>query len=253
MPGFVCVFCVRWIGSNVVIASRLQVHFGVASEPNRYLLAIKVARIVKQTSSLLKICLASGAELSRVLAKPSYFCGRATRAAHEASAKAWRNLASSSLSTEASTVTDIFVTRHSDVDLAIDYIALSWRGLPLLGKHASLLNNPRVALALIVSRGKQAFNYIDESLKKNKCFVLQAVTVRWKVLAEVDETFKNDYDIVLAAVKQHGYAIWLASEEMQRNTTIVLAAQHYHCASGATLPLCKRRNTCTYRQGPYDD
>jgi hypothetical protein len=233
---------VRWLGSNAIIVPRLKVKidakFDYSRRTQSYLLAKSVAQFVKQDHRLLKICLANGAELSPVLRSVP---ANLNHAKHAASREAWSKLLSKLAAPKIAEidpdvvtdfvtdvfVTEVFVTQHSDVDLVIDRIALFTdpRLSAYLNFNATvykrLLNNPRVALALAY---QGLFRCIDERLKTDKRFVLKAASVNSSILSEVEEKFKNDYDVVLAAVTRNGDSIWLASAEMRRNKTIVLAA-----------------------------
>ncbi len=222
----VCVVCVRWLGSHAVIAPRLQLRLpwflphNTLAQTVAQILAQNDAQFVNLDYTLLKICLANGAELSRVLSKPPQLHLGAF-AAHAAFKEAWRKLISSK---EANTVTDIFVTLHSDVDVAIDRVSrklLHEKTAHYRKTYAKFLNNPRFALAIAC---QYEYECIDERLKMNKRFVLKAVSVSPLILAQVDDKFKNDYDVVLAAVARNGDSIWLASAEMRRNKTIVLTS-----------------------------
>ncbi|EFC44723.1 predicted protein [Naegleria gruberi] len=69
-----------------------------------------------------------------------------------------------------------------------------------------------------------AFEYADESLKKDREFILKAVKQYGYALEYADESLKKDREIVLKAVKQNGYTLEYADESLKKDREIVLKA-----------------------------
>jgi hypothetical protein len=63
----------------------------------------------------------------------------------------------------------------------------------------------------------QQDEYISEELKKDKEVVLAAVKQDGYALQYASEELKKDKEVVLAAVKQNGYALKYASEELKKD------------------------------------
>eukprot|EP00971_Amphidinium_carterae_P045870 902422-Amphidinium_carterae.1 len=62
-------------------------------------------------------------------------------------------------------------------------------------------------------------------IMESRELVLQAVKKRWDSLREVDEVWKSDREVVLAAVREHmGCALEFAAEALKGDREIVLAA-----------------------------
>lgn len=57
-----------------------------------------------------------------------------------------------------------------------------------------------------------------------RTIVLETVKKYAMALADVTDDMKDDYEIVLAAIKQNGNALRYASENMQKNNTLILEA-----------------------------
>ncbi len=87
------------------------------------------------------------------------------------------------------------------------------------------LNDKKVFIQVAHYFGSCVFD-IDESFKKDREIVLAAVKQDgYNALYKADESFKKDRKIVLAAVKQDGYnALYKADESFKKDRKIVLAA-----------------------------
>ena len=72
------------------------------------------------------------------------------------------------------------------------------------GRHESGGNNAPPKSSVLCT-GK--LKYADESCKKNKQLLLEAVSQDGRLLEHADQSLKMDSDIVLAAVKQIGRAL----------------------------------------------
>jgi len=66
--------------------------------------------------------------------------------------------------------------------------------------------------------------YADESLKRDKEIVMEAVKDYGLALGWADNSLKRDKEIVLAAVKQGGYSLEYADESLKRDKEFVLEA-----------------------------
>jgi hypothetical protein len=72
--------------------------------------------------------------------------------------------------------------------------------------------------------GVFAFKHLDEKYRKDPEIVLAAVKMDARMFQFVSEELKGNVKIVLAAVKNYGPALQYATEELKRNSKIVLAA-----------------------------
>ena len=64
----------------------------------------------------------------------------------------------------------------------------------------------------------------SEDLRRDREIVMAAVKHHGYALQFVSEDLQIDRDFVMAAVKQHGYALRFSSEDLQRDREIVMAA-----------------------------
>ncbi len=86
------------------------------------------------------------------------------------------------------------------------------------------LNDKKVFIQVAHYFGCAIF-VIDESFKKDREIVLAAVKQDgYNALYKADESFKKDRKIVLAAVKRDGSALYIADESLKKDREIVLAA-----------------------------
>ncbi len=108
----------------------------------------------------------------------------------------------------------------------------------LYGIHTSIistlkkflnLNDKKIFIQVARCFGASIFD-IHESLKKDREIVLVAVKQHGWALEYADESLKQDREIVLAAVQQHdGSALEYADESLKQDREIVLAAVQQHC------------------------
>ena len=92
----------------------------------------------------------------------------------------------------------------------------------------NLKNDKEVILAAVKQNGDALF-YASKELQADKQLVLEVFKSKgeffnWHVLDHVSENLKNDKEVVLAAVKQSGYALEYASENLKNDKEVVLAA-----------------------------
>jgi|TARA_B100000315_G_scaffold64570_1_gene58628 hypothetical protein len=73
--------------------------------------------------------------------------------------------------------------------------------------------------------GSQALQYVDDSFKADREVVLAAVKETGLVLGYADDSLKSDREVVLAAVRQYGYAFQYASEELQQDEELQKIAE----------------------------
>ncbi len=83
--------------------------------------------------------------------------------------------------------------------------------------------NPRIAKVMMSQNG-MALEDADESFKQDKEIVLAAVKQNGEALKYASESLQKDKEIVLAAVKQKGWALLYASESLKKDKEIVLTA-----------------------------
>ncbi len=86
-----------------------------------------------------------------------------------------------------------------------------------------LINDNKIFIKAASCFGSSVFD-IDESFKKDREIVLAAVQKEGKILQLVDERFKKDREIVWAAVNQYGWALQYADESLKKDREIVWAA-----------------------------
>ena len=58
---------------------------------------------------------------------------------------------------------------------------------------------------------------VPEFLLQNYDFALQMVSINWNYLELLSDKFKNDFDIVMSAVKNYGMALYYASDNLKNN------------------------------------
>jgi hypothetical protein len=85
-----------------------------------------------------------------------------------------------------------------------------------------------LTLDVIKSQNKnylqKTFQLIDQKIKNDLEFFKHAVALNGLFLEFSGVNVKNDYEIALEAVKENGHAIYFASEELQKNETLIYAA-----------------------------
>ena len=80
------------------------------------------------------------------------------------------------------------------------------------------------ALEIVQASGWEFKNLPDDSLKKDKEIVLEAVKASGYTLQYADDSLKKDKEIVLAAVKQYANALEHADDSLKKDKEIVLIA-----------------------------
>ncbi|MBA3723087.1 MAG: DUF4116 domain-containing protein [Parachlamydiaceae bacterium] len=103
-------------------------------------------------------------------------------------------------------------TLKHDRDLYVSLIALGRRYI--LCDAPDVIKNDRELILADVKIDHDEFLFVSIDLKEDKNFVLSAVKLNGMVLQYTPE-FQNDFDIVLAAVKQNKRAILFASKIFQ--------------------------------------
>jgi len=85
-----------------------------------------------------------------------------------------------------------------------------------------------LTLEVIKSQNKnylqKTFQLIDQKIKNDLEFFKRAVALNGLFLEFSGVNVKNDYEIALEAIKENGLAIYFASEELQKNETLIYAA-----------------------------
>jgi len=91
--------------------------------------------------------------------------------------------------------------------------------------HESLKKDREVVLAALL---EHVFaiedDDTDDSFKKDKGFVIEALSINGCVLEFIDDSFKKDKEIVMQAIKQNGEAFEYADESVKNDKEFVLAA-----------------------------
>ena len=91
--------------------------------------------------------------------------------------------------------------------------------------HESLKKDREVVLAAL---SEHVFaiedDDTDDSFKKDKGFVIEALSINGCVLEFIDDSFKKDKEIVMQAIKQNGEAFEYADESVKNDKEFVLAA-----------------------------
>ena len=77
--------------------------------------------------------------------------------------------------------------------------------------------------------------------RDDKDVVLAAVTQHGYALQYASADLQNDKDVVLAAVTQEGYALYYASAEVQNDKDVVLAANIVPKIEGRSTGFCLRK------------
>ncbi len=102
--------------------------------------------------------------------------------------------------------------------------------LSTLKKFRNLNDDKKVFIQVARCFGGDVFD-IDEGFKKDREIVLAAVKQSGSALHFADESLKKDREVVLAAVQQNGLAFEYADERLKKDKEIVLAAvQQYGTA-----------------------
>jgi hypothetical protein len=68
---------------------------------------------------------------------------------------------------------------------------------------------------------QETFQFIDQNIKNDIEFFKRAVAINGLFLEFSNVIIKNHYEVVLEAVKENGIAIYFASEELQKNETLI--------------------------------
>lgn len=85
-------------------------------------------------------------------------------------------------------------------------------------------NIAQILYILIKSKDSLQIKYIDDELKKNKEFALQAIRANSYTLQYFDESIKDDEKIVIEAVKCNGLVLEYASNRLKDNYDIAFEA-----------------------------
>ena len=101
-------------------------------------------------------------------------------------------------------------------------IAIKQDGTSIRHAESGLKYDEELAL-IAVNHNGNSLTFLSDDFKANKNIVLKAVATG-NILFMASKELKNDYDVVLAAVKFDGTALEDASEVIQNNKNIVLAA-----------------------------
>lgn len=126
-------------------------------------------------------------------------------------------------SLKADQVYNVFVTQHSEVELAVDlvYKTRGYFALPV-----ALQRNPVVAVAALELGGALGGMRLPDELANNKKFALAAMSqVRasaGSLLWNFSDTLCDDEEVVLKGVARHPGGMWHASERLQSNRTFAL-------------------------------
>ena len=99
-----------------------------------------------------------------------------------------------------------------------------------------LQHDKEVVLTALKQHPAGAFCYVPDDLKQDKEMILASVQLDGMLLEQVPPQFQNDYDVVLSAVKQCGYAYQYASDNLKSNRNIVLVAVSTNGAVVDRLP-----------------
>ncbi|EFC44500.1 predicted protein [Naegleria gruberi] len=118
----------------------------------------------------------------------------------------------------------------SDISMNIDreiVIQAIRNGLPFKNTNHSLFKNREIVLEA-TKKNVKALDFIDDSLKYNTDFILEAIESNGEALRLFTNfafsNFEQTRDIVLKAVKQNGYALDYANESFKRDRELVLEA-----------------------------
>ena len=87
--------------------------------------------------------------------------------------------------------------------------------------------NKEIILSAIKNCGydlSDIWNFIDDSLKNDHEFVLEAIKENCHVLELTDDSMRKDKELVLIAIKQGCYALQYADESLRKDKEIVLSA-----------------------------
>ena len=98
----------------------------------------------------------------------------------------------------------------------------------IVSKNSSNIDVILLTLEVIKNQNRnyfqKTFQFIDQKIKNDLEFFKRAAAINGFFLEFGGLNVKNDYEIALEAVKENGIAIYFASEELQKNETLIYAA-----------------------------
>ena len=86
------------------------------------------------------------------------------------------------------------------------------------------LRKDRELLETSMGRDSKSFEFTDESLKRNRAYVLSLIQDGHYIYLYINKKFYADREITLLSVKQHGNYLKLASQALRNDKELVLAA-----------------------------
>lgn len=98
----------------------------------------------------------------------------------------------------------------------------TYRGTVLRYAGDDLRKNREYVLSVLGSDLGNTFKYIDEELKKDKSFIIEAIKRNPNVYTSIDEEFKNDKDITLELAKNWSYAMQYSGDSLKGDMDIIL-------------------------------
>jgi len=98
-----------------------------------------------------------------------------------------------------------------------------WANIQMSNAPSRLKRDKAFVLAAVTQYGG-ALEYADESFRSDRDVVLAAVTKNGRALEYADESFRSDRDVVLAAVTKNGRALQWADGSFRSDRDVVLAA-----------------------------
>ncbi len=90
-------------------------------------------------------------------------------------------------------------------------------------KKSKYLKIDNEVLFVEVTEAGSALNYADQSLRKDRAFVLEAINQSdGSILGYINKSLRKDRDIVLAAIKQDSSSFKYADESLRKDKKFIL-------------------------------
>jgi hypothetical protein len=89
---------------------------------------------------------------------------------------------------------------------------------------AALQRNPEIALLFLAHSSNHGRRYLAPELRKERSFMLKAVTLEGLNLREASQELQDDQEIALVAVRQDGQTLHYVSDRLAQDKEVVLAA-----------------------------
>ena len=227
------VFNVYWIGSNVMAAT-LEVSFRRALSHVAWLstevrgLITCLSDEVKLPPDEIKLVAAPNDKLDLNVFQLLNDKGERPLEPARASDK-WNKLLFSPDSKAPSAPITLFVTRRSNVDLAVAALwhsRIGWSAdiaFECFQEMRPFLHNHRRVAIVAITMSERCWDLVGSALKGNRAFMMEAISRQWTNLKYAADKLKADPGVVGLAVGQNAEAFEMATSTLQQDEEFVTA------------------------------